>query len=237
LQGPPETSAEVTRTYYPAFLNLKGRKCVVVGGGAVAARKVSVLRRSGGKVTVISPTLTDSLMKQKEKGLIIHVGRNYRKRDLSGAFVVVAATSDGLVNRRIAQEAPCLVNVVDRPGLGNFIVPSQVRRGPLTIAVSTSGASPALSRQIRCELEGLYGSDFGHFVSFVAKVREKVMSEVSERAVRERLLKRIVSPEMLGVIRRRGVAAAKEDAMRFLSEATFAPKVRSPRRPGLRRAS
>ncbi len=209
----------------------------MVGGGAVAARKVSVLRRSGAKVTVISPSLTDSLMKQKEKGLIMHVGRNYRDGDLGGAFVVVAATSDDLVNRRIAQDAPCLVNVVDRPGLGNFIVPSQVRRGPLTIAVSTSGASPALSRQIRCELEGLYGSDFGLFVSFVAEVRERAMSEIPERTTRERLLKQIASPEMLDVIRRRGVAAAKEDVLRFMAEATSSRKVRSVRRPGLRRAS
>jgi precorrin-2 dehydrogenase/sirohydrochlorin ferrochelatase len=214
-----EKSGSVAPTYYPAFLNLREKRCVVVGGGPVAARKVTALLRCGAAVTVISPTLSDSLLRQHDKGLIGFRRRNYRKGDLAKAFLVVAATADPQVNEKIAREAPCLINVVDRPQLGNFIVPSRVSRGPLTIAVSTSGASPGLSREIRREMSNLYDKRFGEFFSFAAKLRRRLLRDVSDREVRARILNAVASHEVLQTLRGEGFAAARERVMKLVSQA------------------
>lgn len=215
-----EKGEEVAPRYYPVFLNLRGKGCVVVGGGAVAARKVSVLLLCGAAVTVISPTLSGPLSRQHRKGVIGHRSRRYRKGDLAGAFLVVAATGDAQVNARVARDAPCLVNVVDRPELGNFIVPSRVSRGPLTIAVSTSGASPALSREIGREIAGLYRKDFGEFLRFAARLRRQVIRDVSGRGAKEKIVKGIASPELLRTLRTEGVAAAKDRVRELVRDAT-----------------
>ncbi|MCC6346926.1 MAG: bifunctional precorrin-2 dehydrogenase/sirohydrochlorin ferrochelatase [Nitrospirales bacterium] len=198
-----------TRAYYPAFLNLQGMHCVVVGGGRVAERKVASLLRSGARVTVISPALTGKLEQKKAKGIIVHRERSYRKGDLKGAFLVIAATSDAEVNRKIAGDAPCLVNAVDMPEKTNFIVPSVVNRGLLTVAVSTSGASPALARALREEIELLCGREFGQFLMFLRTVRRRALREVPDRERRERLLRGVASPEILAALRREGLGKAK----------------------------
>ncbi|MBI5025363.1 MAG: bifunctional precorrin-2 dehydrogenase/sirohydrochlorin ferrochelatase, partial [Nitrospirae bacterium] len=128
-------------SYYPVFLNLEGKKVVVVGGGPVAARKVNALLKSGASVTVISQSVTKSLETLKQKGMIKHINRTYKKNDLKAAFLVIAATSSWEENIKIARDAKSLINVVDMPSQGNFIVPSTISRGPLTIAISTSGTS------------------------------------------------------------------------------------------------
>ncbi|MBZ0155597.1 MAG: bifunctional precorrin-2 dehydrogenase/sirohydrochlorin ferrochelatase [Alphaproteobacteria bacterium] len=206
--APPEK-----RAYYPAFINLQGMHCVVVGGGKVAERKVASLLRSGAKVTVISPALTGALAKKKEKGIIAHRERNYRKGDLKGAFLVVAATSDEETNRKISGDAPCLVNVVDRPEMANFIVPSVVSRGLLTVAVSTSGASPALARALREEIGLLYGKEFGQFLVFLRALRKRALREVPDREERERFFRGAASPEILALLRSDGFGRAKEELL------------------------
>ncbi len=196
--------------YYPAFINLCGKQCVVVGGGKVAERKVLTLLDSGAAVKVISPALTDVLEKQKDKGRIRHIRRNYRSGDLKGAFLVIAATSDERINRKVSDDAPCLVNVVDKPEMANFIVPSVVNRGPMTIAVSTSGASPAIARAVRKELELLYNKDFGQFLDFLKKLRKRAIKEITDKKARERFLKGVASKEVLSILRGKGFKEAKE---------------------------
>ncbi|MDA8214871.1 MAG: bifunctional precorrin-2 dehydrogenase/sirohydrochlorin ferrochelatase [Nitrospiraceae bacterium] len=196
--------------YYPAFINLCGKQCVVVGGGKVAERKVLTLLDSGAAVKVISPALTDVLEKQKDKGRIRHIRRNYRSGDLKGAFLVIAATSDERINRKVSDDAPCLVNVVDKPEMANFIVPSVVDRGPMTIAVSTSGASPAIARAVRKELELLYNKDFGQFLDFLKKLRKRAIKEITDKKARERFLKGVASKEVLSILRGKGFKEAKE---------------------------
>jgi precorrin-2 dehydrogenase/sirohydrochlorin ferrochelatase len=159
--------------YYPVFLNLKGKKAVVVGGGKVAERKILSLLKAGSDVKVISPYLTKRLEKEKLRGRIKHTPRQYRKGDLESVFLVIAATDSGVINERVSKDAPYLVNVVDTPHLCNFIVPSIVNRGLLTIAVSTSGVSPGLSRSIRKELEKLYGPEFANYLKSVKVIRAK----------------------------------------------------------------
>ena len=183
------------RFSYPIFLDLAGKRCVVVGGGKVAERKCLTLLRTGAEVTVVSPALTKRLSAYQEKGLIEHKPREYRKSDLRSAVLVIAATDSEAVNRRVSRDAMAQhtpVNVVDQPSLCTFIVPSVVRRGPLSIAISTGGASPAMAKAIRKELEGLYGPEFSRFLRLLKDIRSKAMREIPDKKERERFLKGLV---------------------------------------------
>ncbi|MEW6117605.1 MAG: bifunctional precorrin-2 dehydrogenase/sirohydrochlorin ferrochelatase [Nitrospirota bacterium] len=220
--------------YYPAFIDLKGKQCVVVGGGKVAERKVAGLLRAGAKVKVISPSLTDLLERQKQKGTIEHLPRTYRKGDLKGSFLAIAATSDDQVNTAVSKDAPCLVNVVDQPALANFIVPSVVQRGLLTIAISTSGASPAMARAMRRELEFLYGKDFGRFLDLVHTLRKRALKGIPEKRKREEFLKGMASAAIFDVLRRKGFSEAREVVLRKFHACTAAT-VKGAMRRGARR--
>jgi precorrin-2 dehydrogenase/sirohydrochlorin ferrochelatase len=179
--------------YYPIFLNLKKKKCVVVGGGKIAERKVLSLLKANADVTVISPSLTERLKKESSCGKINHISREYRKGDLKNAFLVIAATASDDINKRVSENATNLINVVDTPSMCNFIVPSVIRRGLLTIAISTSGVSPALSKTIRKEIERLYGPAFGRYLGALKKIREKAMIEIKDKKKRERFFKKLAA--------------------------------------------
>jgi precorrin-2 dehydrogenase/sirohydrochlorin ferrochelatase len=196
--------------YYPAFLNLHNKKAVVVGGGRVAERKVRLLISAGASVTLISPDMTSVLKKLAEKKSLKHLKRNYRKGDLKGAFIVIAGTSSPEVNRQIAQEAGQLVNVIDLPSEGNYIVPSVVKSGPLTIAISTEGASPALSKAIRKEIAGHYGREFASYLRFVEVVRKKALKKITNDKKREKFLKSLASEELLNTLRNKGFRNAQK---------------------------
>jgi len=138
--------------YLPIFLKVEDRKCLVVGGGKVAARKVMLLKRAGAHITAVSPQLCDELRALLEQGAITYVAREFQDEDLHDCVLVIAATDDKVVNRRVselanAQRIP--VNVVDSPDLCSFIMPSIIDRSPVQIAVSTGGASPVLARLLR----------------------------------------------------------------------------------------
>lgn len=187
--------------YYPVFLDLRGRKCVVAGGGPVAERKIKSLLGAGAAITVISPRLTRDLRLKARKGLIKHLGRRYSKGDLKGAFLAVSATGSRKDNLRVSEEAGKLnipVNVVDDPSLCSFIVPSVLGRGPLVIAISTSGVSPALSRSIRKELEKLFGKNFGVYLEKLKAVREEALGKDLPARQRRRFLKDAGSARVLG---------------------------------------
>ncbi len=200
--------------YYPAFLNLRGKKAVIIGGGRVAERKILMLVKAGAAVTVISPTLTQKLLKEKERQTIRHIARNYRSSDLNGSFLVIAATSDAMVNSKVASDAPSLVNVVDMPQECTFIAPSVIQRGPLTIAISTGGASPALSKAMRRELEQMYGPDFGAYLQFLSSLRKQALDQIGDRKKRERFLKSLASEKTLRLLRRKGMQAVMKAAER-----------------------
>lgn len=192
--------------YYPAFLDISGKKVVVVGGGAIAERKVLALMKAGAVVTVVSPVLTPRLSREKEKKTIRHIGRGYRKGDLKGSFLVIAATDTPAVNSRVARDAPSPVNVVDVPKECTFIAPSVVRRGPLTIAISTGGKSPAFAGTLRRELERIYGPEVGGYLTFMGTVRKKALAVVCDRKRRERLLKDLASEQVLHLLHTKGLA-------------------------------
>ena len=180
------------KVYYPVFLDLTGKSCVIVGGGRVAERKCSSLIKAGAKVTVISPDITKRLAAYKKGGLIRHVHRDYKSTDIKSAFVVIAATNSEETNKKIAKDTSTsgkLLNVVDTPFLCNFIVPSVFKRGLLTIAISTGGASPAMAKEIRKELQKLFGSEYSKYLKFSKDVRSRAMRDIPNKKERERFLK------------------------------------------------
>ena len=196
--------------HYPAFIDLHGKKTVVIGGGAVAERKVRALLRAGAQVKVISPDITAGLLRLQARGFIKHSKRHYRKGDLKGALIVIAATSSHIINERIAEDAECLVNVVDMPEKGNFIVPSKIKKGPLTIAISTEGTSPALAKAIRKEIESRYDREFALYLQFLETLRKKAMVKIRDRQKREKFLKSLASAEMLDRLRKQGFKGLSE---------------------------
>lgn len=196
--------------YYPVFLDLSGKKAVVVGGGKIAERKVASLIAAGADVTVISPSLTTGLRKTLSEGRIRYISRLYRKNDVKRAFLVIAATDSPDTNRSVSKDAPALVNVVDVPAECNFIAPSVVKRGQLLIAISTGGASPAFSKALRKELQALYGPEFSGYLKFVKEIRAKAMAAIPQGRGRERFLRGLASEEILSMLRTKGVDAVKK---------------------------
>ena len=163
--------------YYPVFLNLRGRKCLVAGGGQVALRKVIALLEHGADVTVISPQLCAGLRKLAGDGRIKSINRAYQPGDIKGFHLAIVATSNHEINLSAAEEAKkrrVLVNVVDDPVLSDFIVPSIMRRDSLAIAVSTSGKSPALARKIRSRLEDEFDKEYASLVLVIEETRRQL---------------------------------------------------------------
>lgn len=165
--------------YYPIFLDISGRDVVVIGAGIVALRKVEGLLEVNANVRLISPDLHPDLEKFVESGQVQYEQREYRPGDLTGAALAFVASDDRTVNAAVAQEGKerrVWVNAVDDPPNCDFIMPGIVRRGDLTVAVSTSGGSPALARVIREELEEYLTEDYVRMLDLVAEVRAELRS-------------------------------------------------------------
>src|SRR5262245_1702875 len=160
--------------FYIACLRLSGRRCVVVGGGDVGLEKVEGLLACDGDVTLVSTDAVEPLRELAEEGSIRWSRRAYEASDLDGPFIVLAATGDTDVNIRVFEDAErraMLVNVVDVPPLCNFILPAIIRSGPLAIAISTAGASPALAKRIRDEIADEYGEPYARLAILLNEVR------------------------------------------------------------------
>ena len=181
------------RPYCPIFLNLQGKKCVVVGGGTVAFRKVTTLLDCGANITVISPKPQAEISKLFKNKAIQLVRRNYEPGDLRGAALSIAATHVKKINHKVAEEAKkngILVNVVDDSEPSDFIIPSSFRRGDLSVAVSTSGRSPAFAKKIRAKLEKNIGIEYAYLLSLTAEIRSEIKKKglrVSAKAWQESL--------------------------------------------------
>ncbi len=190
--------------YYPAFLDLRGRRCVVVGGGAVAERKVASLLRCGADVVVVSPAVTAGLRTWAGEGRLAVVPRPYRPGDLEGAWLAIAATGDAEVNRQVFAEAEdrgLLVNVVDDPAHCNFIVPAVMRRGGLVLAISTGGRSPALARRVREELEQIFPEEYGDQLEQLVSLRARLRQSISEPGRREEAWRRLMAAGLPALLR------------------------------------
>jgi siroheme synthase-like protein len=205
-------------SYYPAMLNISGRRCVVVGGGKVAWRKAQALRDGGGRVIVISPRLGPELAKLAEDGRIEIIKRDYQEGDLEGAFMAVAATDDASVNQSVSREARekgVLVNVADGPAASDFIVPSAGRVGDITLAVATGGQSPALARRIRLKLEEALGAEYATLLEMVAEVRREMQQRGKEIA-NDRWEAALEMDELLKLIKKGETEKARQALMEKL---------------------
>ena len=192
--------------YYPVFLDLRGRKVLVVGGGSVAERKIDTLLEFGGTVCVVSRQLTPTLAGYLEKGKIRFDSGEFKESHLNEVFLVIAATDDPLLNRRVsrfARERGILVNAVDQPADCTFIVPSTLRRGDLVVAVSTSGKSPALARRLREQLEETFGKEYETFLVLLGEIRREILSRGLSQEENGEVFRRLVDSDLLSAIRQK----------------------------------
>ncbi len=195
--------------YFPINLAIRDQRVVVVGGGAVAARKCRALREAGARVTVIAPHLDGYLRSLRDSGAILHLAREFAPGDLAGGVLVFAATDEPAVNRAVAEEARTrgiLANVADAPELGTFTLPAVLTRGDLQIAVSTGGTSPALARRVRDELEERFGPEYETALILLGKVREKLLTETGNSAYNKSLFTNLVGHDLPAMIRNRSFA-------------------------------
>jgi precorrin-2 dehydrogenase/sirohydrochlorin ferrochelatase len=199
--------------YYPVFLDISNRPCTVVGGGLVAERKVWRLLISGALVTVVSPCLTPTLEALEREGKIKVHRSEYDSAYIKGAFLVIGATDRPDVNERIFQDgrkAGILVNIVDDPERCDFILPSVMEQGDLTIAVSTAGKSPALARKIRQDLAEIFGPEYARLTEILGRIREENRGKEPDGEKRTEMYSRLVSSEILKEIREKRWDRVKE---------------------------
>jgi precorrin-2 dehydrogenase/sirohydrochlorin ferrochelatase len=190
--------------YFPVCLRIAGRRCIVIGGGRVGERKALALLEYGAQVTVISPELTGELVALQRQGRLAWLARGYEEGDLAAAFLVIAATDDPLVQERVHAEAEVgniLLNVADVPRWCNFILPATVRQGDLSLAISTSGRSPALASRLRRELEGWFGPEYAVLLDILGGLREQVLAGGRPHPENKEILGRLAEPQLAVWIR------------------------------------
>ena len=205
--------------YYPVLLRLNGQKCLVVGGGAVALRKAASLREAGARVRVVRPEFCAPFKRMKG---VARQRRRYRRSDLKGCALVISATDDPAVNRRVAREAMAAgvpVNVVDQPALCSFIVPGSFRRGRLTVTVSTDGTSPALSGMIRRQLAQLFGAEYARLLAALAAARPEAMRRIANPRLRRQILQKLASPEILKLAKRSSARTVRQAMLALIRSA------------------
>lgn len=190
--------------YYPVSLDMTNKRCVVVGGGDIAERKVERLLECGAQVTVVSKSLTPVLKARKKTGQMDHIDRDYEDQALDGAFMVIGATDRNDVNERISKDAMArglLVNIVDDPDRCNFILPSLVQQGDLSIAISTGGKSPALAKKLRKELEKQYGPEYQTLLVIMGILRKRILAGDQRAADNKAVFEDLVHSDILQAIR------------------------------------
>jgi len=183
----------------PVFIRIHDQPCLVVGGGAVAARKVRTLARAGARVTVVAPELDDALAKELESPAVTHIARAFQDGDIAHCALVVAATDSVGVNEHVAalaRDNGIPVNVVNQPEAGTFIFPSVVDRDPVTIAVSTGGRSPALARWLKGHLETMIPDGLGELARLIGRYRETVKSKYPTVEARRRFWERALHGQL-----------------------------------------
>lgn len=202
------------KKYFAMMVDVANKLCLVVGGGNVAERKTAALLEAGAQVRVVSPSFTDRLIQWADERKIGLAEREYVSSDLDeGVFLVMAATNSHEVNAVVRKDAESrglfvsVANAWEGEESGNFIAPAVVRRGPLQIAVSTSGASPLLAKKMKRELEMQYGEEYAQVVEALGAARRTLRSEIADDRKRRDLLRRLLEEEDLPTLARRGQLA------------------------------
>lgn len=204
--------------YYPIAIDLTDKACLVVGGGRVAFRKVLGLLRSGADVTVVADRFSRGFSRLGRR--VHRIGRPFRPQDVTASLALVIGATDSLeVNKTIARrcaQARVLCNIVDNPGLCSFIVPAVLRRGPVTISVSTGGASPFLSREVRKRIAADIGPEYAALGIILSSVRKKLRDATPDPALRNRFWHSFFGVDPAALVRRHGAAYVKDKALKLL---------------------
>jgi precorrin-2 dehydrogenase/sirohydrochlorin ferrochelatase len=190
--------------YYPVNLDIRGRPCLVVGGGLVGARKVGILKKCGARVTVVSKAMVPALEKLAENEEIVLKQRPYRSEDVAGNFLVIGATDDESLNRKIhadAEKEHILCNIADRPQICNFTLPAIVQRGDFVLAISTAGKSPAFAKHVRRLLEAQFGPEYGELLNLMGAVRKKLLAEAHEPEAHKPLFEQLIAGGLLNLMK------------------------------------
>ena len=214
--------------YYPLVLDLRDRRVVVIGGGPVATRKAAELLKAGARLTVVSPTVSVRLARWARQGRLRHRARGYRRGDLRGACLAVAATSMPEEHKKIAVEArrtATWLNVVDEPALCDFIAPAVIRRGDLTIAISTGGTNPALARRLKRTLGHVIGEEYGRATRLLGAVRVSLREAGYPPSVRSRIVDRLMASALMTHLRR----GDRQGVLRTVRRITGLPTLTIPR--------
>ena len=195
--------------YYPVNLDIRGRRCLVVGGGRVGTRKVDTLLLCGAAVSVVSLEVSPTIRQLAAEKAVILKQRPYRSSDVEGMFLVIGATDDETLNRQInadAERRNLLCNIADRPEICNFILPAIVRRGDFVMAISTAGKSPAFAKHIRKRLEAQFGPEYGVLLDLMGAIRTKLLTEAHEPEVHKPLFEQLIAEDLLGLIKDKKIA-------------------------------
>jgi len=188
------SKSSVKNGYYPLLLDIAQKPCIVLGGGKVAERKVKMLLKFDAMVKLISPDVTNALRLLAQEGKINIVRRGYRTTDLRNVSLIFAATDNKKMNNKIRDDARrrnIPVNVVDNPDLCDFIVPSIIKKGPLVIAISTSGVLPLLSKKLRKEIDSIVTKDYIQYADIVGKFRKYIINSIEDKKTRRDIMKKI----------------------------------------------
>lgn len=195
--------------YYPVNLDIRGRRCLVVGGGRVGARKVGTLIQCGAVVTVVSPAIVPALSELAGSKTICVKRRPYQADDMEDMFLVIGATDDEALNRRIHADAEArglLCNIADRPEICNFTLPAIVRRGDFMMAISTAGKSPAFAKHVRKQLETQFGPEYGTLLDLMGAIRAKLLAEAHEPEAHKPLFEALIAGDLLDLVKADDVA-------------------------------
>lgn len=185
---------------YPVSLDITGKRCVVVGGGSVATRKVHGLLQAGGQVRVISPEAGEDIKSLAVKRQIEWMQKPFAAADVEGAFLVFAATDNPAVQAQVVQAAHVcgvLVNVADGPGQCDFQVPAVVRRGALAISITTEGTTPAVAAMVRRQLESRIGEEYGLLTRLVGLVRDEILAQAGSESAKKILFQKLLQDDIL----------------------------------------
>ena len=199
--------------YYPAYLNITNKMCVVVGGGDIAERKIERLLECGASVVVVGKKLGPKLDDMKSEGKLKHIADDYQEEHIRNAFLVIGATDRDDVNERIYRDAKrkgIPANIVDDPDRCDFILPSIFQQGDLQIAISTGGKSPALAKKLRLEMEKNYGPEYKTLLDIMGAVREKVTTRGRPSEENKKLFESLLNSDILRYIREKNISKIKK---------------------------
>lgn len=204
--------------YYPIMLNITDKTCIIIGGGNVAYRKIVSLLEYNARIIVISSNIDQKIKKLNDENKLEWISRDYKTGDIDNACLLFAATNNKQANQEIYEEAwlkNIPVNIVDAPDLCNFMIPSKIERGDLTITVSTGGKSPLLAKKIRQELEKKFDNSYADFLNLMGELRRISIAEITDKNKREDLYKEIVYSNCLERLKNGEINQVKEEVYKI----------------------